>query len=765
MSPIGASGRQRVPSEEAQPDEDATQGEETPVPRPSSECLGEDAQERSPGAEDLDPQRLAIVACAGAADDSVLVCELTYSDGGDMPASLVAVPTRFTCSVCSLTFSPEEVTNAGSKRWPSYRCKVHHAAVKRLDSAASTPEERRALKKLKRNKALYNKHIIMDAEEHKRGETQRGANRRFIQRLSKTLKSSECDKIKWFDRDGFVAYQRFKRNKNEAEAEAMWTTAVDNPDSLRREIKGVMHIGVDAGKVSVEERCTELERGVEEAAHRIDDPQKAHMANLRMDKLLSMSIGCDTFKGSGGEFFAPGGPSGLAAVEAKRPREEDDDIQNFAKQPRLTDEDGVRCKSVMLEKAELCEFIEGLDCRTSLLVKKTTHLVKSGNYSKAVESGKKFSTSCDVIMQKCQELIVKIRQASNLVADSIDEVARLIPERRTAAQVLEQDIILAEQNFKHLHDEVVTMRKDHLVAQRMQAKQKEETMISEVTSRLPAEVPKLVGRDWAMCLTAQRQPTSCVPDKLDEGRLMSVPFVFPQAVTTLNLAKLLLADNRANLLAKQTSALDKIKAKVTSAPPSVVSFESEPIENWMPEWVSRLRPVGLGSFARPWSILQAERRFVGPKYLPPFNGCGGFLGGCAAALCVVMVHWDQLEIVKYDMLRFLEQADSKRYKNIAGQERGLFVAYVAEGSWLWIPPGYQFAVGSLDSSVSQFIWQPILLQKQLQKLKNAHLMFVRVQVKAARGDMPSHWKHLDRFCLADVGLEIESSDSQASDRA
>lgn len=58
-------------------------------------------------------------------------------------------------------------------------------------------------------------------------------------------------------------------------------------------------------------------------------------------------------------------------------------------------------------------------------------------------------------------------------------------------------------------------------------------------------------------------------------------------------------------------------------------------------------------------------------------------------------------------------------------------------SWLWIPSSFQFAVGSLAGSVPQNMWQPAIFPQQLQTFKNAHLAFVGVQMKAARGEMPS----------------------------
>lgn len=100
-----------------------------------------------------------------------------------------------------------------------------------------------------------------------------------------------------------------------------------------------------------------------------------------MEKVLDLSTGCATFKGSGGELFAVGGPTRLAALEANKPREQDDDSVNFAKRPR-TNEDGVRCTHVNLQRAELCEFLETTDNKTLAISLKATHVSKTTWYWK-----------------------------------------------------------------------------------------------------------------------------------------------------------------------------------------------------------------------------------------------------------------------------------------------------------------------------------------------------------------------------------------------
>lgn len=49
---------------------------------------------------------------------------------------------------------------------------------------------------------------------------------------------------------------------------------------------------------------------------------------------------------------------------------------NFPKQPRTT-EDGARCKGVILQKADLCEFVETMDTKTLARPKEATDLPKT----------------------------------------------------------------------------------------------------------------------------------------------------------------------------------------------------------------------------------------------------------------------------------------------------------------------------------------------------------------------------------------------------
>lgn len=64
---------------------------------------------------------------------------------------------------------------------------------------------------------------------------------------------------------------------------------------------------------------------------------------------------------------------------------------------------------------------------------------------------------------------------------------------------------------------------------RKTAKQEEYALMAQATLQFASETPKFVSRDGAMWITALRQPTSRADNRAEEGRSMSVPFVWSRA--------------------------------------------------------------------------------------------------------------------------------------------------------------------------------------------------------------------------------------------
>lgn len=59
------------------------------------------------------------------------------------------------------------------------------------------------------------------------------------------------------------------------------------------------------------------------------------------------------------------------------------------------------------------------------------------------------------------------------------------------------------------------------------------------------------------------------------------------------------------------------------------------------------------------------------KHLPPLFGRGGFLSMVKREVLFAMVHWDHLEVVRYDLPKLFELMDARRYTSTSGIGKGI----------------------------------------------------------------------------------------------
>lgn len=162
---------------------------------------------------------------------------------------------------------------------------------------------------------------------------------------------------------------------------------------------------------------------------------------------------------------------------------------------------------------------------------------------------------------------------------------------------LEQHAIAFGQHLKRLEDEVGAFRKEGLVFERKKAKPEEGAHMAQVASQFAIDTPKLMRREWVMCIVAQRRPTSCA------------------------------------MLNKLNAVLEKVKANVGDPSPSVISIDSEPME--MDSGVCGLFSSGRGRHMRePLEYVGGPVAVRWAEMPSPFIGCGGLLGACAHKMCV-----------------------------------------------------------------------------------------------------------------------------------
>ena len=79
------------------------------------------------------------------------------------------------CQYCKASFpcTPLEVTNKGSAKYPSWRCKGCHNATVRMKEAASTTEQKNELKDVMKQPAVYCLQVVSFKTIHEKGLTQR----------------------------------------------------------------------------------------------------------------------------------------------------------------------------------------------------------------------------------------------------------------------------------------------------------------------------------------------------------------------------------------------------------------------------------------------------------------------------------------------------------------------------------------------------------------------------------------------------------------
>lgn len=141
------------------------------------------------------------------------------------------------------------------------------------------------------------------------------------------------------------------------------------------------------------------------------------------------------------------------------------------------------------------------------------------------------------------------------------------------------------------------------------------------------------------------------------------------------------------------------------------------------------------SLAIPWLFALEPWRVFAPERLPPFNGCGGFLGRSRAHKALAaMVHVEHRAAVDFDLMMRFGQPGHCRYEGMVRVVRGLLVSCGEGCGWLRVPPGFQFVIGSSGGSVPQCLWQPVLTPEPVQISKNAQCSPIGFQGEAARAD-------------------------------
>ena len=168
------------------------------------------------------------------------------------------------CRICSMPITDEDGKDYGSIAYACIRHITCHNAMKRMDYNACSEAEQVALKSLKKNKEAFRLKII----ELKHSQGAAGAQQkdlviklleRFVAQTRLTLQIG----VVMLDFDGYIAFQKYKRNKTDEVATQMWHAAIANKDSRTETVNGVIYLATAQAKSMMLERSVALERALE----------------------------------------------------------------------------------------------------------------------------------------------------------------------------------------------------------------------------------------------------------------------------------------------------------------------------------------------------------------------------------------------------------------------------------------------------------------------------------------------------------------------
>ena len=159
---------------------------------------------------------------------------------GATSALVVATPAcggaGYTCDLCAEFFrwddSVNKAVNHGNARYPRYRDSGCSNAARRLAGACETPDEKKAHRKLMADRDQYRLKIMQLKHQHIANSHQREFARKLVETIVAFTALKEKTAIAMLDRDGFISYHKFFRNKSEEIATTLWDSESENKDVL-----------------------------------------------------------------------------------------------------------------------------------------------------------------------------------------------------------------------------------------------------------------------------------------------------------------------------------------------------------------------------------------------------------------------------------------------------------------------------------------------------------------------------------------------------
>jgi hypothetical protein len=212
----------------------------------------------------------------------------------------------YECSVCKerkpCNKTKDSIINAGSKKYPLWRCKCCHAAAARLQAAAVTDAEKKELKALKRNTALFHLKIMELRSDHIKNQTQKSKCRELLDELvAESSMTRRRPKLE-LDEPGYMAYQMFQRSKTSEEAAQMWKDAINDKDQKKIVIDGIQHVIVQGYTTYLHDTTKSIRRREVVDKDMIESVEDRRRARKRVGAVTAITQS-SFFQGGGGEHF------------------------------------------------------------------------------------------------------------------------------------------------------------------------------------------------------------------------------------------------------------------------------------------------------------------------------------------------------------------------------------------------------------------------------------------------------------------------------
>lgn len=666
----------------------------------------------------------------------------------------------FKCVVCGMCFERGEVVNAGSGKYPSWRCRPHHATIKRLENACESAEEKKAFRALRKNKAAFFKQVIQSTIDHEKGETQKGENKRFVENLVQEMSTKDQQSIKWVDAEEYVCRMMRKRGMTESQAQESLAEAQSNPDIPKRRLDGRDLIGLRGTPTTVFEQSTRYTRGVEEGAQRLRDGADTKRARERIKSMTGMGVGSLAWGGTGGEYFAPA--SGALVLQDQ----EDGDSTATPSKRRHVDEgllawEEKRVESpaevplasrVTLARAELEEkVVQALD-RAKRLSKRVGVFRGTKDVEEAIKEGK-VGVDVAALEKTISAMPGRLSALTGLHGSTTLELKERVEKAAASFAALEEDFLLCESNLAAAEASVSEVKKELAKARRQATRQGQVEALKRFTAVIPDQWPGALKSDAAQALAgiSPDGPPSYEDELLkDEAPLNVMCPKGPLGEGCPWHARLEGVLDCGSLGA----SMNKLVQRLAAAPNAPGTLKPvTPTEGFAKSLEALSEddpPIGAEGFARPWLCAHKPGHVVAGTALP-YNGLGCFIRGIQGYMVLTVASHSLLAAGDTNMIGYLASMDNKAFRQGMALN-AIQTVVLHQQEWMFVPPGYHmlaFAYGGREkpADAAGCLLVPFVCRRALASVVNSEFLLQAASVALRRRSGDKGWAHTAGFSL------------------